>query len=221
MNLDMIRPKRKTKKLLLSIPENCETPIEQTHTKPEGTLEFKLTQANKILSIKPPVQIEGSWMIGLTSLELYNSFFNITEENNKFELFTDNFDEFSLAELKNEFDEFLSISDNTPSHLQRETKGPRNIQAYKKLRSAKSSIDGCLILIMGYAPSPFRGFESYPRSVVGSDEDDIQLILKQYISNFVTYEIPPSIYSIKDISEVVYTMGDHEGTKKMNMMILA
>ena len=48
--------------------------------------------------------------------------------------------------------------------------------------------------------------------VVGLDEDDIQLILKQNSSNFVTYELSHGIYSIKDISEAVYTMGDHEGT---------
>ena len=43
MNLDMIRPKNETKKLLPSITENCETLIEQDHTKPEEKLENKLT----------------------------------------------------------------------------------------------------------------------------------------------------------------------------------
>ena len=47
------------------------------------------------------------------------------------------------------------------------------------------------------------------------DEDDIKLILKQNKSNFVTYEIPPDIYSTKDNSEVVHTMGDHEETLKI------
>ena len=46
---------------------------------------------------------------------------------------------------------------------------------------------------MGYARSPFQDFESYLRIVVVLDEDDIQLILKQYNSNFVTYEMPPGI----------------------------
>ena len=36
---------------------------------------------------KPPISIEGSWMDGLTDLEVYNSVFNITEENNEFELY--------------------------------------------------------------------------------------------------------------------------------------
>ena len=57
-----------------------------------------------------------------------------------------------------------------------------------------------------------RGFESYLRIVVGLDEDDIQLILKQNNEKFITTEISPGIYTIKDIGEAVYTMGDHQGT---------
>ena len=68
---------------------------------------------------------------------------------------------------------------------------------------------------MGYARSAFRDFESYLRIVVGIDEKNIQLILKHYNSFFITYEIPPGIYTIKDILEVVYTKGDHEGTLLM------
>ena len=37
-------------------------------------------------------------------------------------------------------------------------------------------------------------------------------MLEEYISKFITYDLPSGIYSIKDIPEVVYTMGDHEGT---------
>ena len=60
-----------------------------------------------------------------------------------------------------------------------------------KSKSEKSSTDGYIILLMGYARSPFRDFENYLRVVVGLHENDIQLILKQYNSNFVTYELSP------------------------------
>ena len=61
------------------------------------------------------------------------------------------------------------------------------IQAYNKLGSEKSSNDGYIFLLLGYARSPFRDIESYLKIVVGLDEDDIQLILKHYISNFFTF----------------------------------
>ena len=63
-------------------------------------------------------------MIGLTSLEVYNAVFNITEGNNKFELYAGTFDEFSFPELKKETEDILSISDFTPSHLHHEKKHP-------------------------------------------------------------------------------------------------
>ena len=83
----MIRPKNETEDLLLSITKNCETLIEQTHRKPEETLEFKMGQSEQTFHFKPPMPIEGSWMIGLTNLEINISIFNITEEKNKFELY--------------------------------------------------------------------------------------------------------------------------------------
>ena len=68
---------------------------------------------------------------------------------------------------------------------------------------------------MGFGRPPFRDFEKYPKIVVGFEEDDFQLILKQFNSNAVTYETSPGIYSIKVISEFVYTMGDHEETLRI------
>ena len=67
-------------------------------------------------------------------------------------------------------------------------------------------------MLLGYARSLFRGFERCLRIVVGLDEDDNNLILKQYKSNFITYDLSPGIYTIKDFAETVYTMGDREGT---------
>ena len=46
-------------------------------------------------------------MIGLTSLEIYNSIFNITEKINKFELYSDTFDEFLFEEVKMNLKRFL------------------------------------------------------------------------------------------------------------------
>ena len=83
----MIRPKNETEDLLLSITKNCETLIEQTHTKPQETLEFKMIKPRETFQFKPPIQVKGDWMIGLVDLEVYNSIYNKTEENNKFELY--------------------------------------------------------------------------------------------------------------------------------------
>ena len=89
MNINMIQPKNKSEDLLLSITINCETLIEKTHRKPEETFEFKMIKPTETFHFKPPIQVKGNWTIGLTDLEVCNSTFNITKENNKFQLYTD------------------------------------------------------------------------------------------------------------------------------------
>ena len=166
----MIQPKTETEDLLLSITESCEILIEQTHRKPEETLDFKKINSREAFHFSPPIHLKGDWKIGLVDIEIYNSIFSITVENNKFDLYTDT-DEFSFEELKDESEEILKVPKITDDPLEDETIGPRIIETFWKLRSEKSSTDGYIIFLMDYAKSPFRDFESYPRIVVGLDED--------------------------------------------------
>ena len=208
----MIQPKNETEDLLLSITKNCEKLVEQTHRKPEETLEFKMLKSREKFHFNPTIHTEGDWMLGLIDLGVYNSIFNITKENNKFELYTDTFDELSFEELKDEAEEIPNIPEITDSHLEDEILTPPIIDTYQKLRSDKSKHDGYIILIIGYARSPFRDFERYLRIVVGLEEDNIRLILKQYNEKFITYELDPGNYTIEDLRKAIYPLGDLEGT---------
>ena len=151
-------------------------------------------------------------MIRLTSLEIYKYTFEITERNIKIELYTDLFDELSFTKFTDELEQIFGFSDISPEHLQSKIIGPPIIKTYRKLASEKRQTDGYNMLLMGYFGSSIRDSESFFEVVVGLDEDDIQLIWKQNNSNFITFELHPGIYSIKDNSEVVFTMGDHDGT---------
>ena len=207
----MIQPKNETEDLLLSITKNCEKLVEHTHRKPEETLEFKMLKSRETFHINPPIHTKGDWMIGLIDLEVYNSIFNITEENNKFMIYTDTFDEYSFEELKDEVEEILSIPEITDDYLEDETLAPRIAETYWKLGSDKATHDGYIILLTGYARSLFRDFESYLRIEVGLEEDNIRLNLKQYNEKFITYELDPGNYNIEDIQQAVYSLGDHKG----------
>ena len=207
----MIQPKNETEDLLLSITKNCEELVEQTHRKPEETLEFKMLKSREIFHFNPPINTIGDWMLGLIDLEIYNSIFNITEENNKFMIYTDTFDEFSFHELQNEVAEILNLPTITDDHLDDKATADGIAETYWKLRSDKSSHDGYIILLTGYARSLFRDFESYLRIAVGLEEDNIGLILKQYNEKFITYELDPGNYNIEDIHQAVYSLDDHKG----------
>ena len=66
----MNRPENETEDLLLSTTKDCETLIEQTHRKPEETLEFEKIKAKEIFHFIPPVEVKEKWMLGLVDLEV-------------------------------------------------------------------------------------------------------------------------------------------------------
>ena len=170
MNLNMIKPKNQTEDLLLSITKNCETLIKQTHRKTEETLEIKMNKSRETFHFTPSIQIQGSWMLGLVNLELYNSVFNITEKNNKFDIYRDSSSMFGFIELKDELEEILNIPHITNEHLNDKVLGPRIIDEYYKLSHEKMNTGGYMIILLGYSSSPFRDFENYLRIVVGLEE---------------------------------------------------
>ena len=72
--------------LLLLIKKHTDTLIEQTKTKPQKTLEFKMIRSKQTFSFNPPLNLveEGKWLLGVTLIECTNSVFNLTNENNSF-----------------------------------------------------------------------------------------------------------------------------------------
>ena len=74
--------------LLLSIAKSNQEIVENTHSKPQETLEFKMNKQKESFSFDIPLELPEQWMMGVTSLEVYNTVYNITEKNNKLKLFT-------------------------------------------------------------------------------------------------------------------------------------
>ena len=111
--------------------------------------------------------------------------------------------------LQDELEEILGIPHITRDHLLDDETASRIIDEYHKLSHENKNSDGYTILLLNYSRSQFRDFESYLRIKVGLDEEDIQLILKEYNSHFMTYELSPVIYTIQDISDAVHTFSGH------------
>ena len=55
-----------------------------------------------------------------------------------------------------------------------------------------------------YTSSVFQDFESYLRTEVDLVEDDVKLVLDEYNSSLITYEIELGIYTYKDLSEALF-----------------
>ena len=74
--------------LLLLIKKHTDTLIEQTRTKPQETLEFRMNKQRQTFSFDPPINLleEGKWLLAVSLFECTNSVFNITNENNSFSI---------------------------------------------------------------------------------------------------------------------------------------
>ena len=148
-------------------------------------------------------------MIGLTDLEVYNSIFNITEENNKFDLykFPDDKDGgISYIKVRDEIEKDLDISDITATDLQDDIITPIIIEEYKEQVTKRMKSEQYMNIVAGYVSSVFQDFESYLRTEVDLIEDDINLVLDEYNSSFITYELQPGMYTFKDISEALFNI---------------
>ena len=111
--------------------------------------------------------------------------------------------DFSFTELKDNVAEVLGLSVISIEDLEHEVYGPKISKTYRKLSIDESQTDGYFKFLLNSIQSSFRYFESYLTVFSPLDENDIQLILKQYNSKFVTCEISSGVYTSKDLSEVL------------------
>ena len=74
--------------LILLIKKHTDTLIEQTKTKPQETLEFKMNKLMQTFSFNPPINLveEHEWLLAVSSIECINSVYNITNANNSFSI---------------------------------------------------------------------------------------------------------------------------------------
>ena len=141
-------------------------------------------------------------------MEVYNSIFNITEENNKFELYKfpdEKAGVISCTKVRDEIEKDLDISDITATDLQDDLKAPIIIKECREQVSKRMKDEEQYMNILAiYTSSVFHDFESFLRTQIDLIEDDVKLVLDEYNSSFITYELKPGIYSYREISEALF-----------------
>ena len=80
--------------------------------------------------------------------------------------------------------------------------------------------DGYMDILARYTSSVFQDFESFLRTEVDLVEDDIKLVLDEYNSNFITYELEPGIYTFKDISEALFNILQSDCPGDCNVIVI-
>ena len=148
-------------------------------------------------------------MIGLVDLEVYNSIFNITKENNKFKLYKfpdEKTGGITYTKVRDEIERDLDISEITDEDLQDDITAPIIIKKFKEQVTKRMEDGGYMNILARYTDSVFQDFESFLRAQIDLVEHDIILVLDEYNPNFNTYELTPGIYTFNDVSEALYNI---------------
>ena len=66
--------------------------------------------------------------------------------------------------------------------------------------------DQYMLILSLYVSSVFQDFESFLRTEIDLVEDDIRLVLNESNSSFITYELEPDLYTLKDFSEAPFNI---------------
>ena len=162
-------------------------------------------------------------MMGLTDLEVNNSIFNINTTNNKFKLnkFPDEkVGGISYTKVEDEIEKDLGIADITAADLQDHIIGPIIFDEYREQVSKRMKDDKYMLILAMYIDSVFQNFKSFLRTEVDLVEDGFKLVLDEYKSSFITYEISPGIYSFKDLSEALFNILQHEYPGPSNVIVI-
>ena len=114
-------------------------------------------------------------MLGLASLELSDSIFNITEENNKFELYKfpdEKIGAVSYTEVRHEIEKDLGIADIAAADLQDDILAPINNKQYREQITKRMKDGKYMYILWGYSSSLFQEFECFLRTEVDFVQDD-------------------------------------------------
>ena len=100
----------------------------------------------------------------------------------------------------------MDIPDITAADLQDDIIGPIIIEEYKEQVTKRMKEEQYMTILSIYTRSVFQDFESFLRTQIDLIEDDVKLVLDEYNSSFITYELEPGIYSYREVSEALFNI---------------
>ena len=190
MDLSNFVTNDKKESLLLSIAKSNLDIVENTLSKPQETLEFKMNKQKESFSFDIPLDLPEQWMMGVTSLEVYNTVYNITEKNNKLKIL-----------LKDEQLKSLNV----------DTQLVMNVKYLYKLSDMQSTSG------IGKINNFIVDSYSKNKKLIKKDFDKLKKIINQINQNikdktiiipefgiendFVEIELPPGVYELVDINK--------------------
>ena len=197
--------------LLLLIKKHTDTLIEQTQTKPQETLEFKMSKQMQTFWFNPPINLveEGKCLLAVSLTDCTNSVFNITNENNSFSIIISGHCENKSAEKA--IDEINKLLELKPFELH-----------------VKEVIERGHQIIIGDKVYNLSGFDTFKEEILEelkngkyNDLEDLVyrmqltydeiidiLDLKYVPTKRIGFSLKPNIYQISDKNETLKNLTD-------------
>ena len=199
--------------LLLLIKKHTDMLIEQTRTKPQETLEFKMNKQRQTFSFNPPINLveEGKWLMAVSSLECTNSVFNITNENNSFSIIVPGHweDEFSekVVDKVNGLLEVRSLE----SHVEEVRKRGNTIKIGDKEYSLSDFDNQKYEIIKELKEAKYKDIRDLVHRMRLSYDEIMDIIDLKYIPTKRTgYRLNPGIYRVDDLNNTLkYILPDN------------
>ena len=179
----------KKESLLLSIAKSNRDIVENTHSKPQETLEFKVNKQKESFSFDVPLELPEKWMMRVTSLEVYNTVYNITPNNIKLQILLNDQQLKSLnvdTQLVMNVEYLCRISDNI------EKVNNFIVHSYSKNKKLTEKDFNQLKKIINQINQNVK------------DKTTIIIIPELGIENdFFGIELPPGVYELVDINNTI------------------
>ena len=192
--------------LLLLIKKHTDSLIENTKTRAQETLEFKIYKQMQTFSFNPPINLveEGKWLLAVSSFEFTNSVFNITDENNSFSIiipghYQNESDEKTIDDL-NKLLELKSLE----LHVKEVKKRGNKIKIADKEYKLSDFDNQKYEILQALKNIKYNDLEDLVYRMRLSYDEIMDILDLKYISTKRTgYSIDPGIYEIIDLNNTL------------------
>ena len=192
--------------LLLLIKKHTDTLIQQTKTKPQETLEFKMNKQRQTFSFNLPIKLveEDKWLLAVSSFECTNSVLNITDDNNSFSIIIPAHWESELADkIIDELNRLLKLK-TLDLHVN-EVRKRGNIIKIGGKEYKLSDFDNQKYEILGELKNvKYKDLEDLVYRMQLTYDEIINILdLKHIPTKRMGYSIEPNIYIVVDLNKTL------------------
>ena len=199
--------------LFFLIKKHTDTLIEQTRTKPQETLEFKMNKQRQTFSFNPPINLveEDKWLLAVSSFECKNSVFNITDENNSFSIIIPGHWETEVAEkIVEEVNRLLELR-SLDLHVNEVRKRGNKIKIGGKEYKLSDFVNQKYEILEELKIVKYNDLGDLIYRMQLTYDEIIDVLDLNYISTKrIGYSLNPSIYEIVDLNNTLkYILPDN------------